>query len=509
MQNIRETTLFTQCRLCGVLGAHQIEIWDDSPTSDDEFTLREKIFECVRVEVCGFHFYVLFPLILISRCPMFALIVQVERDDVTTKLCTECYEKINKYFAFREFCSTKNINCMLHSIANAMDGVTNNDPRHSRIVEPSSPNREIDSNTSCGTDLDLGNTAGNEHETVPIMIISVTDTDSDDEGNNAISQRRRIHLRKRLDARHNRHKKLKCPIRKCDSSFQNRLDLWKHIESMHNIKMAQPSKSEQLSRVNEHLQRIHCNRVESTDEKTKKTDRHPAESHVKERFWCKMWRCDESFESREALAYHQGGIYHRRGIRLTFECYLCGKVSTKYTDTRKHMYRMHFRQKWLTCPIPGCATKFTRNENMLIRHIKSNHKNRVIQYGCNERNRTFNSEKRLEQHKHRTDRDISLLNCSKWSGQSLHRNSMKEHVRNEYRQESVSSSGHDANPLPLSNDHRKDVLKFKPFFGWGPPVSKPNAERERKGHMVPPQTNGRQKNKRKFKPFYGWASPTS
>lgn len=428
---------------------------------------------------------------------------------MATKLCAECFDKINKYFSFREFCSTKNINCLLHSIANAMNGVTNNDPRHSHVEATSSPNHEIDSDTSCGTDSSMENTADNEDETAPTMCITVTDTDSDDEEVNAISQRRRIHLQKHLDARHTRHMKLKCPIRMCAGIFQNRPDLRKHVESMHNMEMVRPSENEQSANVNEHLQKIHCIRFDGKDEKTRKTDRHTTKDVAKERFWCTMWRCNELFESREALAYHQEGMYHRRDARLTFECYLCRKVSTKYTGTRKHMYRMHFRRKWLTCPIPGCATKFTRNENMLIGHIRSNHKNRVTEYGCNEWDKTFNSEKRLEQLKHRTDRDISQFNCSKWSGRFSHRNSMEEHVRNEHRHESVSSSGHAANSLPLSNGRQKDVLKFKPFFGWGSSVSKPIAERKRKDHMVPPQPNGRQRNKWKFRPFYGWTSPTS
>lgn len=349
-------------------------------------------------------------MILISHLPVLVSNVQVERDDVTTKLCAECFGKINKYFAFREFCSTKNIGCLLDSIANNMEMITNDNGGNDCVEESSFSAHEIASDASCETDLDMENTASNEDEAVSIMCITVTDTDSDDEG---------------MNARHSRRTKFKCPVRKCGRIFQDRPDLRKHMKSMHKQNVVRPIASEQLANANKrhtyrHLQHAHSEKVVPSAMRLAPANEHLLKIHcirdeANGRFWCTMWRCNELFESREALAYHQEGMYHRRDIKLTFECYLCGNISSKYMSIRKHMYRMHFRQKWLTCPIPG----------------------------------------------------------------------------------------------PLSNDRQKDVVKFKPFFGWDIPDSMPCAEREKEYRVVPPLPNGRQKNRSKFKPFYGYASPTS
>lgn len=51
MPNTRRANLNLQCRLCGVDGHHEIDIWTDD-SHNVEFTLNEKIFECIGVRVC-------------------------------------------------------------------------------------------------------------------------------------------------------------------------------------------------------------------------------------------------------------------------------------------------------------------------------------------------------------------------------------------------------------------------------------------------------------------------
>lgn len=56
MENFLTSNLFFQCRLCGVGGDHEIDIWDKRTLSvhsdcSDELALNEKIFECIGVQV--------------------------------------------------------------------------------------------------------------------------------------------------------------------------------------------------------------------------------------------------------------------------------------------------------------------------------------------------------------------------------------------------------------------------------------------------------------------------
>lgn len=51
MPNPRETNSFSECRLCGIGGHHEIDIWNGN-LHNDEFPLSEKIFECVGLQVC-------------------------------------------------------------------------------------------------------------------------------------------------------------------------------------------------------------------------------------------------------------------------------------------------------------------------------------------------------------------------------------------------------------------------------------------------------------------------
>lgn len=44
----------SECRLCGVIGRHEVDIWDEG-THDTEFTLSERIFECIGLPVSDFH----------------------------------------------------------------------------------------------------------------------------------------------------------------------------------------------------------------------------------------------------------------------------------------------------------------------------------------------------------------------------------------------------------------------------------------------------------------------
>lgn len=56
MENLLRSNLFFQCRLCGVGGAHEVDIWDRRTLSvhsdcSDYLSLSEKIFECIGVQV--------------------------------------------------------------------------------------------------------------------------------------------------------------------------------------------------------------------------------------------------------------------------------------------------------------------------------------------------------------------------------------------------------------------------------------------------------------------------
>lgn len=60
MQNIRASDVLSQCRLCDISGHHKINIWDGNERNI-EFTLSEKISECIGLCVCELEYLIFIP----------------------------------------------------------------------------------------------------------------------------------------------------------------------------------------------------------------------------------------------------------------------------------------------------------------------------------------------------------------------------------------------------------------------------------------------------------------
>lgn len=205
---------------------------------------------------------------------VFVSLFQVKRDDATTKICRECFDMINEYFPFLESCSTKNINYLLRKIGMVMkrptEAVAVGDIGQSNSIH------EIASDEGHSpSESNLGREDVPCEQPAPIMCITLTDTESEDEEVNVDLQHPKFH----------------------NEIVSSRSNDGKVVQEQINSKFS-----------------IEC-----------------------------MGKCKEFFGSKEAMAYHKTS-YQRRGIKKTFECYLCKITFAEKLKFRIHMNAVHTTQ---------------------------------------------------------------------------------------------------------------------------------------------------------------------
>lgn len=141
---------------------------------------------------------------------------------------------------------------------------------------------------------------------------------------------------------------------------------------------------------------------------------------------CSMGWCTNYFESVAAMAYHVQ-IYHAKGIKNSFECHLCKKLSPTKPMHQRHMNCLHVGRKSFQCSIRGCSIKFARKDH-LVAHNVSVHSKSV--YHCDMCEKSFRCMFALRGHLKRMHNNQSkfecpLLSCPK---QFSRRANLKEHV---------------------------------------------------------------------------------
>lgn len=111
----------------------------------------------------------------------------MRQTDDHTKVCQQCFDKIDKYFRFRNLCIATNISFLLHEFGMGIsDDININTPNtDDAFVELNLPltNQSNEENSLSENIFECENLTNNEDEAAPIMCITVTDTDSSGDDN--------------------------------------------------------------------------------------------------------------------------------------------------------------------------------------------------------------------------------------------------------------------------------------------------------------------------------------
>lgn len=151
-----------------------------------------------------------------------------------------------------------------------------------------------------------------------------------------------LYLQKHMNEKHGHHTIFICPISKCSRIFYRWSNRKSHVASIH--------------RKRERNMKLNAGTIDAP-----KTDNFSIK--------CGSWTCKEYFENWASMKYHQE-MYHRKGIKRTFQCYLCRKTLVSRQMVHRHVNSSHLGQ--YVCPFSICSETF-RHARVLKWHIKSIH----------------------------------------------------------------------------------------------------------------------------------------
>lgn len=294
----------------------------------------------------------------------FQIYFQVNRDDDSTKVCQQCFEMVNEYLPFRRKCSTRNMSYLLQKIVTMQEKLTDVDsvPVAAGVIDKSNSAHDTEHSTS---NIDLGrrNSPTNDSSSV----ICILD-DSDEEnaavaynsgsgnGNSSSKYKRLVNfpvkcarkhcpyffestnamtyhvdnyhrkgitktfectlckntlnLKRSLPARvHARHK---CAVSMCSQSFNSKADLDSHVNFVLCEKSGQFLNGQVLKQQNNGNFPIECTRGYSKN----------------------------YFTSVKEMMYHVE-MYHAKGIKKAYECYVCRKKIGSMQTLQQHMDTRH------------------------------------------------------------------------------------------------------------------------------------------------------------------------
>lgn len=402
MQNNQKSNSFCQCRLCGIPGNHEINIWDGNSLAEPEteHALSVKIFECVGVLVSNWNTWNLKCHISCWSHAVLCLNFQVRKDDETTRVCQECFDMINKYFPFRESCAARNINFMLLKIGVSIE--------RSVYVEAAGG---IDrTNSICEIISDEEKSSCDR--TAPSVCITLTDTESEDGEDNddsehtgahfgtssaevepAIGKKHRLknvgrekcpkfsersHLNKWFECHlckgtfsrlpslkrhmrriHGRGKRFTCPFVMCSRISYCKYGLQDHIKSRHTKKAISVGREQSMN----------CMAANKS-----------SQGHLPVK--CGWRSCKNFFESDGDALYHMAQ-YHARGSKKTYECHLCKISIVNVIALKQHMNAKHSHQKSFKCPFSDC-TRIFHHIDSIRHHINIYHSRKAVSSGRNE-----------------------------------------------------------------------------------------------------------------------------
>lgn len=123
---------------------------------------------------------------------------------------------------------------------------------------------------------------------------------------------------------------------------------------------------------------------------------------------CSTKQCKELFENTEAMQEHESS-YHKKGIKKTFQCYLCRKSIKTKRAVQSHMSSIHMGKKSFKCPIASCSKVFATKGNAM-RHMNGVH-NQAFPFKCMKCPKKFNHASSFKYHvahcKHRRGKTIA------------------------------------------------------------------------------------------------------
>lgn len=307
--------------------------------------------------------------------------------------------------------------------------------------------------SSCDSDSTKKNTSCDQ--TAPIMCITVTDTESEDEivnddiqhtaGHTGISGAENWPLANGNELSFKKFP-LKCGRKNCPNYFENEGAMMYHLSVYHSKGIIRSlecflcrkslasarSLKEHMNAFHTHTQKIKCtdcprifyhnsaliNHIKqshygksvSSDEKNQlassdvMNDRNHDEFSVR----CDLQYCKNIFQTDGAKMYHMS-TYHRCGIKRTYECFLCKSPNANLRWLKNHMNGSHSLQKRFKCPFPDCRLIFDQKPSVL-KHIYWHHVRKVVSYG--KRYRSVNHRAVNEKNNSNFKFKCDLRNCT-------------------------------------------------------------------------------------------------
>lgn len=302
---------------------------------------------------------------------------QVQRDDDTSKLCSECFRKVIEFSGFRESCAQRNINYVLRKLGNSMHNVVN----HANGNE-GRPSVSVEIISLLETESENENDVDTPHPSPQSAPVPEQVNDNQQTGVNLIfkchvcqimfgSSERLMAHRQQLHAPRSKPA-YECYL--CKLPFDSKSSLMRHMRNVQHgaeYKCPKPMCSIRFSRID-------------------LLKRHLMSPHREEtKFCCKY--CTLTFVRKSLLAHHLAS---------------------------KHGNKSHGRLKSYKCSFASCSRSFTTQAN-LNRHINCIHTKQDV-FKCNKCPKRFYRQDYWKVHVAEGHNWILLATCRCSSFQTLH-----------------------------------------------------------------------------------------
>lgn len=325
---------------------------------------------------------------------MLYLVRQVRPNDENTKICQECYDKVNEYLHYRESCAAKNMNFLLRKIQSSV-GKTKDiiPPDLGNVITGSTPIEKYEiSSDSEDSHIDCKVNWVEEDEQSDQIQLVCTEDEEIDVGSSgfwpqieyyAVKPMRKVY-RKRVHKRIAANFTIGCALGRCKELFESHEAMQYHMATYHRktVEKSNDLRRKALKRKRKCTQPTNAPltpaNAQSTDGNGEITDVFPVKC-------CR--RCSEVFENVPTMRYHVR-TYHAKGVKRTYECYLCNTKLLEKPLLRCHMNARHILQKGFLCPFPMCPSIYYSRDHLRL-HVERKHVQKTANSGQDQDANTF------------------------------------------------------------------------------------------------------------------------
>lgn len=147
--------------------------------------------------------------------------------------------------------------------------------------------------------------------------------------------------------------------------------------------------------VNAYMLGIDSTKTSNFNEKSRTTKMKKVKREAIE-FQSKCKKCGATFECNGAVRCH-AQWFHAKGVKRTWNCYLCKKTLSQRCTLKVHMNVKHTGQSLFKCPFPMCGKAYG-TQHTLDTHENSEHTRKTV-FECPKCHQQFYTSARLVYHR--------------------------------------------------------------------------------------------------------------